>query len=265
MLTPATVSGELQDGFNPVIRIARRSFPVQVALMVCLVFAACGGDSTPDQPTAATTNTTQSDALPATATIPTATDEAGSSSGTPFAMATPAAQPAQTPEPEATSTPQSIPTPRPIEQTPPPVRLRIPALGIDTVVQWVGVDAEGRMGVPSNYTDVAWYERGAAPGTLGNAVIAGHLDSKTGPAVFYDLEDLKPGDEIITTSEDGQEFHFIVTTSEVYDADDAPLDRIFGNAIRPHLNLITCDGAFDRSIRQYDKRLVVFTELATTS
>lgn len=121
------------------------------------------------------------------------------------------------------------------------------------------------MGVPSNYTDVAWYEGGPTPGTPGNAVIAGHLDSTTGPAVFYRLEDLKPGDEIITTTADGLEFRFVVTASETYDVADAPLERIFGNAIRPQLNLITCDGAFDRSIRQYDKRLVVFTELDTNS
>ncbi len=121
------------------------------------------------------------------------------------------------------------------------------------------------MGVPSNYTDVAWYERGPTPGTPGNAVIAGHLDSTTGPAVFYRLEDLNPGDEIFTVTADGQEFRFIVITEEVYNADDAPLERIFGNAVRSHLNLITCDGAFDRSVREYDKRLVVFTELATGS
>lgn len=120
------------------------------------------------------------------------------------------------------------------------------------------------MAVPSNYTDVAWYEEGAPPGTPGNAVIAGHLDSTTGPAVFYRLEDLNPGDEIFTITADGQEFRFVVTSSEIYFADDAPLDRIFGNSIRPHLNLITCDGAFDRSVREYDKRLVVYAELATS-
>jgi hypothetical protein len=93
--------------------------------------------------------------------------------------------------------------------------------------------------------------------------MAGHLDSKTGPAVFYRLEDLVPGDEIFTMTADGQELRFIVLSSETYDVADAPLERIFGDADRPHLNLITCDGAFDRSIRQYDKRLVVFTEFVT--
>lgn len=121
------------------------------------------------------------------------------------------------------------------------------------------------MGVPSNYTDVAWYQDGPTPGTPGNAVIDGHLDSKTGPAVFYRLRELKPGDEIFTITDAGVEYRFVVTTSEVYGANDAPLDRIFGTAVKPRLNLITCDGAFDRSIRQYDKRLVVYSELDSGS
>lgn len=162
---------------------------------------------------------------------------------------------------EVEESPVVLPTPRPIERTPAPVRIRIPAIGIDTAVQWVGKDAEGQMDVPSNYTDVAWYEVGPPPGTPGNAVIAGHLDSPTGPAIFFRLRELQPGDEIFISNEAGQELRFIVSGSEVYDADNAPLERIFGPAIKPRLNLITCDGAFDQSIRQYDKRLIVFTEL----
>lgn len=153
-------------------------------------------------------------------------------------------------------------TASPLAQQLGPNRLRIPSLGIDAAIQWVGVDSEGRMGVPSNYTDVAWYEDGPAPGTRGNAVLAGHFDSTTGPAVFYHLGDLKPGDEIVTATADGQEYRFIVIDSEVYDTDEAPLERIFGPADRPYLNLITCDGVFDRSLRQYDQRLVVYSTLA---
>lgn len=155
-------------------------------------------------------------------------------------------------------------TPIVVAQAPPPVRLRIPAIGLDTVVQWVGVDAEGRLAVPSNYTDVGWYQEGPAPGTPGNAVIDGHLDSTTGPAVFYRLNELQPGDEIFTVSETGQEYRFVVTTSEVYPVSDAPLDKIFGPADLPKLNLITCDGAFDRAIRQYDMRLVVYSQLVAS-
>ena len=165
-------------------------------------------------------------------------------------------------EAEAPESPVVLPTPRPIERTPAPVRFRIPKLGIDTTVQWVGNDAEGRMGVPSNYGDVAWYELGPPPGTPGNAVIAGHLDSPTGPAIFFRLRELQPGDEIFVGNEAGQELRFVVSGQEVYEADNAPLERIFGPAIKPQLNLITCDGAFDQSTRQYDKRLVVFTSLS---
>jgi len=235
-----------------------------VAVLLCFGVIACGdGESTATQPVnqsnATTTGAGQSVAT--TATPANDAPDADTTAETPVSSAS-TQQAATNSEPGATATPLTLPTPRPIVQTSPPVRMRIPALGIDTAVQWVGVDAEGRMDVPSNYTEVAWYERGPSPGTPGNSVIAGHLDSTTGPAVFYRLEDLQPGDEIITSTQDGQEYRFVVTTSEVYDAVDAPLDRIFGNAIRPQLNLITCDGAFDQSQRQYDKRLVVYSVLA---
>jgi sortase (surface protein transpeptidase) len=135
-------------------------------------------------------------------------------------------------------------------------------LGIDTAVQWVGVDSEGRMGLPSNYADVAWFEGGPTPGTSGNAVIAGHFDSTTGPAVFFHLRDLSPGDELITLTENGQEHRFVVTELAVYNTAAAPLERIFGPADTPSLNLITCDGIFDRARREYDQRLVVYATLA---
>lgn len=175
-------------------------------------------------------------------------------------------EPTSTLEPRIADAPEPpvvLPTPRAIERTPAPVRLRIPKIGIDTMVQWVGADANGQMGVPSNYSDVAWYEVGPPPGTPGNAVIAGHLDSTTGPAIFFRLEELQAGDEIFVGNEAGQELRFVVSGREVYDAANAPLERIFGPAINPQLNLITCDGAFDQTARQYDKRLVIFSSLAT--
>jgi sortase (surface protein transpeptidase) len=157
-----------------------------------------------------------------------------------------------------------------IEATPPslapvveaPLYLRIPALGVDASVEWVSVDNEGRMDVPTNYDDVAWYERGPRPGMPGNAVIAGHLDSASGPAVFYRLENLQPGDEVFVTTYSGDELRFVVVRTEAFDANDAPLERIFGSGFAPHLNLITCEGNFSRSSGQYDQRLVVFTVLA---
>jgi len=149
-------------------------------------------------------------------------------------------------------------------ETAAPVRLRIPKIGVDTTVEWVGSNEQGQMGVPVNYGNVAWFEPGTSPGTPGNAVVAGHLDSETGPAVFFKLEDLNPGDEVFVVNQDGEELRFVVTEKASYPADDAPLDQIFGNSVKSRLNLITCEGIFDRSSRSYDRRLVVYTELATT-
>lgn len=250
-----------------------RTVPIFSALLLtlALILSACGpSDSDSD-----------SDRL-SDAFAPTATASEAGGSGTdnsasaPTAADTPAAistdqdqttndQSEATAESAATDAeerPVVLPTPRAIDRTPAPIRLRVPKIGIDTTVQWVGEDAEGQMMVPSNYGDVAWYELGPPPGTPGNAVVAGHLDSTTGPAVFFRLRELQPGDEIFIGNEAGQELRFVVADSELYDADNAPLDRIFGPAIKPRLNLVTCDGAFDQSARQYDKRLVVFTELA---
>jgi sortase (surface protein transpeptidase) len=140
--------------------------------------------------------------------------------------------------------------------------LRIPKIGLDTAVQQVGLDETGAVGVPSNYTDVAWYTASARPGNTGNAVIDGHLDSMTGPAVFYRLGDLQPGDDVFVTTADGVELRFVVTALETYATDDAPTYSVFGPATAPQLNLITCDGTFDHAVHQYDQRLLVRTVLA---
>jgi sortase (surface protein transpeptidase) len=97
----------------------------------------------------------------------------------------------------------------------------------------------------------------------GNAVVAGHLDSQTGPAVFYRLGDLQPGDEITVVTHDGEELRFAVTGVESFDANSAPLYNIFGASSSANLNLITCEGSFDPNARQYDKRLVVYSTLVT--
>lgn len=118
------------------------------------------------------------------------------------------------------------------------------------------------MDVPKRFDTVGWYRLGVRPGELGNAVLAGHLDAKTGPASFWRLKELQPGDEVIVVSDDGQERRFVVQTLEHYAYDRAPLDRIFGSAEKVNLTLITCAGRFDRRTQNYDQRLVVYATLA---
>ena len=144
-----------------------------------------------------------------------------------------------------------------------PARLLIPALEIDTAVQHIGLapDNSGEMDVPSNFTDVGWYEHGVRPGMYGSAVIAGHLDGRDVPeAVFYDLHTLQVGDEVIITGVDSMEDVFIVVRIETY-AHDVPTDEVFVSSDGvARLNLITCSGAWMARENVYTERTVVFTE-----
>ena len=178
-----------------------------------------------------------------------------------------AALPSPTPAPPTATpvppTPTLAPTPTPLPSAGRPLRVLIPRLKINTRVENVGLDRDGAMDVPKRYDTVGWFQLGARPGELGNAVMAGHLDSLIGPAIFYRLKELRPGDDVIVVSDDGRERRFVVRALENYHYDAAPLDRIFGPSQEIGLNLITCTGAFDRRTQNYQQRLVVFTTLAS--
>lgn len=142
-----------------------------------------------------------------------------------------------------------------------PQTVEIPSIDVNAEIENVGILDNGQMGVPSNEDDVAWFEPGTMPGDKGNAVLAGHVDSYTGPAVFWDLGELEEGDEIIITDEAGETLVFQVRKSVSYGRNDAPIDEIFGETDEHRLNLITCSGTFNRDEGTHDERLVVYTEL----
>jgi sortase (surface protein transpeptidase) len=159
------------------------------------------------------------------------------------------------------------------EQTPPeglklkadnegivPASIEIPAMDVNTEIEKVGRLKNGQMGVPKGFDTVGWFGEGAKPGAPGNAVMAGHVDSKTGPAVFYKLEDLDKGDEVIVKDKDGKTLTFVVTGKEKYDRKTAPVDKIFDYSYGSKLNLITCTGNFNRDEGTHEERLVVYTE-----
>lgn len=142
-----------------------------------------------------------------------------------------------------------------------PASIKIPALDVNTEIEKVGRLENGQMGVPKGFDTVGWFGEGAKPGAPGNAVMAGHVDSKTGPAIFYKLEDLNKGDEVIVKDNDGKTLTFIVTGKEKYDRKNAPVDKIFDYSYGSKLNLITCTGNFNRNEGTHEERLVVYTEL----
>lgn len=153
----------------------------------------------------------------------------------------------------------ATPSVEPAVQDVQPTRLIIPSLEIDAPIEGVGQTEDHRMGIPSGDTEVAWYNLGPQPGETGNAVIAGHLDDVHGrPAVFWRLDELEPGDEILVRFSDDHEVRFAVMTVEAHDADSAPLERIFGVDFERDLNLITCDGEWNAQSKLYEKRLVVY-------
>ncbi|MCC6628984.1 MAG: sortase [Chloroflexi bacterium] len=169
------------------------------------------------------------------------------------------------PVPKPTAAPTAPPVPEtaaPTDAPGVPVLLTIPRLRISAAVEHVGLAQDGAMEVPKRYDTVGWYKLGSRPGERGSAVLAGHLDSKTGPAIFWRLGDLRPGDPVAVRSDDGVERRFTVEGLETYRYDAAPLQRIFAAADRARLNLITCSGVFDRRAQNYDLRLVVFATLA---
>ncbi len=143
-----------------------------------------------------------------------------------------------------------------------PERLVIPKIKVNAAIQKVGVDKTGKMGIPSNFVDVAWYQHGPQPGERGSAVIAGHLDTaKDANAVFINLNTLKKGDDIYVEDKNKTKIHFKVTAIEVYDEATAPVEKIFNQTGEgSRLNLITCDGVWNPKTKSYSERLVVYSE-----
>lgn len=142
-----------------------------------------------------------------------------------------------------------------------PSVISIPSIDVRADIEDVGILDNGQMGVPDDGDTVGWFHRGAKPGASGNAVMAGHVDDRSGPAIFYELDQLDLGDRVYIENISGEELVFEVTRLEVYPYDDAPIDVVFGPSSTQRLNLITCTGEFDRNEGTHRERLVVFTEL----
>ncbi|WP_207798533.1 class F sortase [Klenkia marina] len=140
---------------------------------------------------------------------------------------------------------------------PEPTAVRIPALGVDQDLIGLGVATDGTAEVPEDFSDVAWFAPGGRPGSRGPTVLMGHVDSTAGPAVFYELRDLTPGDTVELTTADGSVATYTVTGTEQVAKDTFPTAAVFGATTEDVLRLITCTGAFDAGARSYTDNLVV--------
>lgn len=166
-------------------------------------------------------------------------------------------------------TPGSSPTPDalfPPGSNAPITRIVIPDAEIDAQVVVKGVDNAGVMIAPDNAYDVAWYDFSAQPGFGGNAVFAAHVDYiNVGPAVFWNLKDLEPGDVIEIQQSDGTSIRYAVNFKQQYESATAPVNEIVGPTPKESVTLITCSGTFSSVTHQYDQRLVVRAERVADS
>jgi sortase (surface protein transpeptidase) len=139
-----------------------------------------------------------------------------------------------------------------------PVRIEIPAIGVRAPIIRLGLNPDRSLEVPKNYAETGWWSGGSRPGETGPAVIVGHVDSKTGPAVFYRLTELRRGEKIIVVRRDGTRVSFTVQGTERFPKDDFPTQRVYGRTDGPTLRLITCGGDFDSSTGHYVDNWIVY-------
>jgi len=137
-----------------------------------------------------------------------------------------------------------------------PTRIRIKTIGLDSPLETLHV-VEGALQPPKRFDRAGWYADGTVPGDTGPAVIAGHVDSKAGPAIFYRLRELVPGDKV-EVQRGGSVVTFTVTRTAWYPKNAFPTDAVYGPTPDRQLRLITCGGVFNHALRSYRDNLVVY-------
>lgn len=139
-----------------------------------------------------------------------------------------------------------------------PAALRIPSLDLDEKPIELDLADDGTLEVPRDAGDVGWYAGGGRPGGPGPTVLAGHVDSKTGPGVFYRLTDLGPGDTILVDDERGARVTYTVDRVEDHPKEVFPTEVVFGSTVDDQLRLITCTGPYDQRAESHRDNRVVF-------
>jgi sortase (surface protein transpeptidase) len=144
-----------------------------------------------------------------------------------------------------------------------PVSLTIPLIGVKTNLIRLGLQSDGALQVPSTTAVAGWYTGSPRPGGIGSAVIVGHVDSLSGPGVFYRLPKLSPGDKIYVRRADGTMVLFRVTKVQTYQKDHFPTQSVYGPTPDAELRLITCGGTFDSTTGHYLSNIVVYATEAS--
>ncbi|GGP97194.1 class F sortase [Streptomyces griseomycini] len=179
----------------------------------------------------------------------------------PPAISTAAADPGAS-EPEASEPSGNGPSGKYMARSK-PTRLLIPEIDVDAPFVDLAIGKNGQLDAPPphNTNLVGWFAKGATPGEKGTSIIAGHVDTATSPAVFARLSELEEGDRFRVVRADGSKATFKVHDTESFDKDDFPDERVYADASRAEVRLITCAGDYDRAAKDYTENLVVFAHL----
>jgi sortase (surface protein transpeptidase) len=138
-----------------------------------------------------------------------------------------------------------------------PTRVRIPAIGVDREIVDAGVDQAGALIPPESAAVVGWFTAGPAPGDVGPALLAAHVDSRTGPGAFVKLVELRPGDKVTVERADQSTVDFVVVSTAQVAKTAFPTELVYAPLPVPMLRLITCGGTFDRAAHSYRENVIV--------
>ena len=138
-----------------------------------------------------------------------------------------------------------------------PVRLRIPSIGVDTSLMQLGLEADGAVEAPPSYQKAGWFTGSARPGQAGPAVLLGHVDTTAGPAVFFRLQELRPGDSVEVFRADGTKVTFRVSGQQEVAKSRFPTDLVYAPTLDPSLRLVTCGGSFNKATGHYRDNIIV--------
>lgn len=142
-----------------------------------------------------------------------------------------------------------------------PVKLVIPSINVKANVEYTGINGAGILLAPKDPQQVGWFRNGTIPGLRGNAIIGGHVNWKTGSAVFRSLARLRRGAVVQVVNDYGKTLRFQVTGVQIYRNGAVPLSQVVGASRGAHLNLYTCTGTYNYYAKNYSHRIVVYTNL----
>ncbi|MEV3926624.1 class F sortase [Actinomadura coerulea] len=142
-----------------------------------------------------------------------------------------------------------------------PVRLTVPRIRLRTSLVPLGLTDDHRVEVPANADQAGWYRHGSWPGSIGAAVLIGHVDSSRGPGVFFRIGQLRPGDKVAVQRADGSSAVFRIDSVERVRKTKFPTRRVYSNPGYAAIRLVTCGGIFDTDTRHYIDNVIAYGHL----